>query len=328
MDNIFRTIYTPEKFPFELNYDSKIVFIGSCFSENIGQRLDSFKFNVDINPFGILYNPLSIKNSLDLLVHESVFTEENLFYFNERWNSFFHHSRFSGKDRDEVLQNINLRLKMSSEFLANADYLFLTFGTSKVYEFVDTNEIVSNCHKIPSKKFVEKLLTPDEIIVEYYQLINKLRNFNPKLKIIFTVSPIRHLKDGFLGNTLSKSILVYAINRINAEFNKTYYFPAYEIVNDDLRDYRFYAEDMLHLNNTAINYVLESFEKCFFSEETVKIKDSILKLHSAFLHRPFSAESKAFKDFCRYNILEVEKIEKKVGNGRLKLYKDYFESYL
>ena len=328
MKNSFRTVIKPEKYSFRINYDSKMMFLGSCFSENIGENLESLRFDIDINPFGILYNPVSIKKSVDLLTHEIYFSEENLFLHNEQWHSFFHHSKFSDIDKNVALEKINSRIKISSDNLRNAEFLFITFGTAWVYESIETQDIVSNCHKLPANKFKRRLLNPDEITIEYFQLINSLQNYNPDIKIIFTVSPIRHLKDGFSQNQLSKSILHIAINQIQDHYANCFYFPAYEIMNDDLRDYRFYTPDMLHPNETAINYLLDFFENSFFEEDTSLLKNEISKVLKAYNHRPFSLETNQFKEFAKKNISKIERIESLYKTVKLNDIKEYFAKYV
>jgi len=328
MKNSFRTVIKPEVYPFKINYNSKMMFLGSCFSENIGENLESLRFDIDINPFGILYNPVSIKKSVDLLTHEIYFSEENLFLHNEQWHSFFHHSKFSDIDKDAALGKINSRIKKSSTNLRETEFLFITFGTAWVYESIETKDVVSNCHKLPASKFKRRLLNPDEITIEYFQLINSLQNYNPDLKIIFTVSPIRHLKDGFSQNQLSKSILHIAINQIQEHYANCFYFPAYEIMNDDLRDYRFYTPDMLHPNETAINYLLDFFENSFFEENTTLLKKEIAKVLKAYNHRPFSLETNQFKEFAKKSISKIERIESLYKNVKLDDIKEYFAKYV
>ncbi|MCF6367156.1 MAG: GSCFA domain-containing protein [Bacteroidales bacterium] len=306
----FRTVIKPVNFDFEISYKSKTMFIGSCFTENIGKKLTESKFNIDINPFGILYNPVSIKNSLDILLEKRIFTKDDIFYHNEQWHSYFHHSRFSKDDKNKILDDINVRINNSSEYLKNADYLSITFGTSWIFENIESGNVVSNCHKVPAKMFKRRLLTETEISEIYFGLLNRLKEFNPELKIIFTVSPVRHLKDGFAQNSLSKSLLRTATERIINDTENCCYFPAFEIMNDDLRDYRFYNSDMLHPNELAINYIFNYFKSSFFSNETVKIYKEIKKIIKAKQHRAFFPNSPEYKKFATYNVSLIEKINK------------------
>ena len=298
----FRTVLKPIKYDFEINYKSSSMFIGSCFTENIGELLKENKFKIDINPFGILYNPISVKKSIDILIDNCKFSEKNIFYHNEQWYSFLHHSRFSNTDKEYTLNSINKRISDSSEFLENTDYLFITFGTSWVYENIESGDIVSNCHKLPAKKFKRRLLKPDEIIDIYLSFLNKLKVFNKKIKVIFTISPVRHLKDGFSENNLSKSILRIAIEELISNNSNCYYFPAYELQIDDLRGYRFYESDMLHPNKLAIDYIFNFFKKSYFSDETFSVFKEIQKIIRAKKHRPFNSTSNDYKKFKQKNI--------------------------
>ncbi len=307
----FRTIIEPLTLDFKISYLSNIMFLGSCFTENIGFELKKSKFNIDINPFGILYNPLSIKNTLDFLIEKQLFSEKDIFYFNERWNSFYHHSKFSNPNKEEMIQTINDRIKSSSKFLKKTDVLFVTFGTSYVYEYITSEKIVSNCHKIPSKKFKRRLLNIQEITDAYSEIIKRINKINKNLKFVFTISPIRHIKDGLAENNLSKSILRLAIeNIINNNLN-CYYFPSYEIMIDDLRDYRFYEQDLLHPNKTAIEYILNYFKNTFFSNNTFSIYNKIMQVNKAIKHKAFNPKSEEYSNFLdkqieKINLLALE----------------------
>jgi len=307
----FRTEIKPFKYDFNIDYKSNLMFIGSCFTENIGNKLKEAKFNIDINPFGILYNPVSVANSLQFLIDKKTFKEDDIFYFNERWNSYYHHSKFSFTSKNETLSKINSQIKLSSKKLQNTDYLFITFGTSWVYELMNTKSIVSNCHKVPAKKFKKRILEVNEIVEIYREFIQKLQGFNKNLKIIFTISPIRHLKDGFSENMLSKSILKLAINEIIKCNDNCFYFPSYEILIDDLRDYRFYEDDLLHPNKIAIGYIFNFLANSFFTDETFVIYKKIKKISQAKLHRPFNENSNEYFKFIENNFNNIEELLKK-----------------
>ena len=244
--------------------------MGSCFSENIGQKMIDLKYRVDMNPFGILYNPESIANSLKFLLDQQPFTEYDLFQDQGLWNSFYHHSRFSDVDKDVVLNNINRRLTESHEFLKKADLLVITFGTAWAYELVNTGQVVSNCHKVAASFFNRVRLTRHEISVAYRHLLEELWSFNPNLKVIFTISPIRHWKDGAVENQVSKSTLILAVDHLKNDFadRGLSYFPSYELMMDELRDYRFYAEDMIHPSETATDYIWDRFTSIFLNEKS------------------------------------------------------------
>ncbi len=322
----FRTKIKPVKYNFEITYESNLMFIGSCFTESIGQILEAGKFKIDINPFGILYNPVSVKNAVNFLVENQTFTEDDIFFYNERWNSFYHHGRFSNPEKSKTLQIINNRITKSSEVLKNADYLFVTFGSAWVYEIKESDEIVSNCHKIPAKKFNKRILNTQEIIDVYSVLLKRIKSYNNGLKIIFTISPVRHLKDGFYENNLSKSILRLAINELINNNANCYYFPAYEILIDDLRDYRFYETDLLHPSRTAIEYIFNYFGNSFFTDETFKIYTEIQKLLRAVKHRPFNTSSNEYKQFVKKNINKIKALKNEYNFIDLKNELDFFKN--
>ncbi len=307
--SFFTEIQIPE-FPWKMDYSKSMMFLGSCFSENIGQKLTDMKFKVDMNPFGILYNPESIANSLKILLEKQIFTENDLFNDQGLWNSFSHHSRFSDVDREVALEKINSRIATSSDFLKEADFLAITFGTAGVYEFKETGQIVSNCHKIPAAKFKRFRLGVHEITDTYRELLGQLWKVNPKLKILFTVSPIRHWKDGAVENQLSKATLLLAIDRLITGFGSSNcgYFPSYELMMDELRDYRFYAEDMLHISPVATGYIFDRFSNVLISKESAQVSKSVLKIRKAFEHRPVNTTSVEYKKFLQQNLFEIEQL--------------------
>ena len=284
--------------PVKIAYEDSIMTLGSCFSENIGKKLQDVYFNSDINPFGVLYNPVSVKNSLYFLLHGKRFTENDLFFDGDLWHSFMHSSVFSDVSAEGCLQKINSQLEKSKVFLQQTKFLFITFGTAYVYEHVKDGKIVSNCHKLPAKEFARYRLSIDDIVSDYNELLTELNSQIPGLHIIFTVSPIRHWKDGAHENNISKAILLQAVDVLQKRFeNNISYFPAYEIQLDELRDYRYYAGDMLHPSETAIDYIWTRFSDCFFSAETNKIKKELELLNADFAHRPLHPQSESYKKF-------------------------------
>lgn len=289
-----KSTFALSKSEIDISFQDKILFLGSCFSENINEKLVERKFDSRSNPFGIVYNPISIFNILDFVIDDKKFTKDNLFFHNEIWSCYDFHSDMSGLEVEKVVQNINAKIIETRTFLKETNVLFITFGTAWIYE--TNNKIVANCHKIPSKQFEKRLLTIDEIENKAKTTIVKLKHFNENIKIVFTLSPVRHLKDGFVENNLSKSILLLAINNLQAEKNITY-FPAYELVIDDLRDYRFYKEDLVHPNNLAINYIFEQFQNVFFSEKTLSLLVKVEKLLKAFQHRINYKETQEYIKF-------------------------------
>jgi hypothetical protein len=305
--SFFTEITIPE-FPWKMDYSKSMMLMGSCFTENIGQKLLDLKFKVDMNPFGILYNPMSIANSLKILLEKRVFTEQDLFNDHGLWNSFYHHSRFSDVDLDAALQKINKRITSSIEFLKTADFLVITFGTAWVYELKETGTIVSNCHKIPASEFKRFRLEVNEVTETYHELLEQIWKVNPALKVIFTVSPIRHWKDGAIENQLSKATLLLAIDQLihGVSNQDCVYFPSYEIVMDELRDYRFYAEDMLHLSPVATDYIFERFSKTMISKECKEISKKIQKLKKSMDHRPVNPKSNEYREFISFNLNLIE----------------------
>jgi hypothetical protein len=307
-----------------------MMLFGSCFSENIGQKLLDLKFDVDMNPFGILYNPESIANSLRILLEKRTFTEEDLFQDQGLWNSFYHHSRFSDVDQEAALDKINNRISSSYEFLKRADFLVITFGTAWVYELKKTGQIVSNCHKIPAAEFKRFRLGVFEITNVYRELLEQIWKLNPGLKVIFTVSPIRHWKDGAVENQLSKASLLLAIDQLIKGFGNQVcaYFPSYELMMDELRDYRFYAEDMLHISPVAIDYIFERFSKVMISKESIGISQKVLKVRKAFEHRPVNPTTAEFKEFIRQNLLQISQLTSQFPNLNFSQEQTYFEANL
>jgi hypothetical protein len=295
----------------KMDYSKNIMFIGSCFSENIGQKMIDMKYNVDMNPFGILYNPQSIANSLRFLLDQQPFTEYDLFQDQGLWNSFYHHSRFSDVDKISALNKMNLRLVESYEFLKKADFLVITFGTAWAYELVSTGQIVSNCHKVPASQFNRVKLTRHEISVAYRHLLDELWLLNPNLKVILTISPIRHWKDGAVQNQVSKSTLIMAVDHLRNDYpnHSLSYFPSYEIMMDELRDYRFYAEDMVHLSQVAIDYIFEKFSNHLISKDSINVSKKVLKIRKSMLHRPVNTESDEYEKFLLQTLNEINHLK-------------------
>ena len=290
----FHTEVRIPDFEWQTGYQKQNLFVGSCFTEHIGRKMETLKYPADINPFGILYNPISISKGLRILLEEKTFTKNDLFLYNGLWHSFYHHSKFSSPEAEKTLENINARLKISTQNLKNAKFLFLTFGTSLVYEHKTSGKIVSNCHKIPEKEFRRFRLTLSEITDEYSRLLKEIWRVNPDVRVILTVSPIRHIKDGAIENQRSKAILLLATETVINEFGTGHcnYFPAYEIMMDELRDYRYYEEDMIHLSTSAINHIWYTFEKALIDEESREISKNIKKITNALNHKPFNRFTK------------------------------------
>jgi hypothetical protein len=279
-----------------IEYQSNLLLLGSCFSENIGDKLSYFKFQSTQNPFGILFHPKAIENLITNAINKKVYSSDDLMYQNEVWHSFDAHSSLSSANKNALLSKLNSAISLTSKKLEEASHIIITIGTSWVYRFIETDTIVANCHKIPQKKFLKELLTVTEITEILEAIIVLLKSVNKDINITFTVSPVRHLKDGFTENTQSKSHLITAIHTVINEQNVSY-FPSYEIMMDELRDYRFYAEDMIHPNKTAINYIWEKFVDTWFSEETNSTMKEIDEIQKGILHRPFHENSEQHQKF-------------------------------
>lgn len=294
---MFQTIINIPESVQKINYNHTILSMGSCFAENIGKRMKDIYFQIDTNPFGVLYNPISISNSLDLLLENKQFTANDLFESRGLWHSFSHSSLFSENSEENCLSAINERIKIAIEYLAKTDYLLITFGTAWVYEEQESGRVVSNCHKLPANQFKRRRLTVDQIVQDYLLLIEKLNKLLPHLTIVFSVSPIRHWKDGAHENNISKSTLMLAIDKLQNAYNNIHYFPSYEIQMDELRDYRFYAADMLHPSEVAIDYIWKRFTETFFEKNTITTKKEIEQLNADLSHRPMKPDSEEFKKF-------------------------------
>jgi len=280
-----------------IDYDSKLVLLGSCFSDNIGEKLNYFKFNNLVNPFGILFHPIAIENFILNSINEKQFIDKDVFCHNEIWHSFETHSVLSSSSKNELLASINSAVKHSKKQLQEATHIVITLGTSWVYRYIETNTIVANCHKIPQKKFSKELLTINEITESLEGSIALIKSLKKDVSIIFTLSPIRHLKNGFIENKLSKAHLLSAIHEIQDPKDGIHYFPSYEIMMDELRDYRFYAEDMIHPNAIAIQYIWERFRDTWISDNTIKIMGDVNSIQKDLTHKPFNPDSKQHAEF-------------------------------
>lgn len=292
-----------------VTHAGQILMMGSCFAENVGRLLKDAKFQLDLNPFGILYNPSSLFTALIEILKRKVYKEGDLFFHNGFWHSLMHHGCFSGPTLEETLQSVNIRLLQAHQTLLKLDWVMLTFGTAYVYEQKETGKIVSNCHKLPENNFNRRILSVEEIVEDYTALIAEMTTRNPDLKWLFTVSPIRHIRDGMHANQLSKSTLLLAIDRLQQLFpEQVFYFPSYEIILDELRDYRFYADDMLHPSPLAIRYLWERFSETFFSAETKQVIMAVQDIRRDLAHKPFHPESEAYQRFLGQIVLKIERL--------------------
>ncbi len=308
----FRTVVTPEKPDFNISHTDIIVSIGSCFSENIGKYFSNYKFNININPFGQQYNPESMMVALRRLISGMPYKEDELVYHDELYHSFDHHGSFSRSTAEETLQVINSNLAIASEALKKASVLFLTFGTAHVFLLKKEDRVVSNCHKLSGSMFDRSIMTPEEIADSLEETLPTLKKVNPNLKIVMTVSPVRYFAFGHHENTVSKAYLFAGMELFrmcNFEL-PFYYFPAYELVMDDLRDYRFFAEDMLHPNYQATEYVWNVLKETMFGAQTQQLMGEIDEILLAARHRPRNSNSEAHRKFVEKNLNKIEALSK------------------
>ena len=283
----------------QIDYHSKLLLIGSCFSENIGDKFNYFKIQSLQNPFGILYHPKAIENFILNAINENEYNESDVFFLNERWHCFDAHSELSSTSKEELLQNLNEAIELTKQRLNDSTHIILTLGTAWYYRYIETDKIVANCHKVPQKKFLKQIQSVKSIIESLESIIALVKSVNPKISIIFTVSPVRHIKDGFVENTQSKSHLITAIHQVVEPRKGTHYFPSYEIVMDELRDYRFYSEDMLHPSQVAIDYIWEQFKTGWISLDAFQTMDLVDAIQKGLNHKTFNQDSEQHKTFLK-----------------------------
>lgn len=283
--------------------------MGSCFADNIGKIMANYKFPILLNPFGTLFNPASIAQNIDLLITGKTFTRDDLLHHNDLWFSLNHYTAFSHPDPESCLSLLNQAATGASAWLKNCHYLLLTFGTAWAYQYKETGKVVANCHKLPSSLFNQVLLQPGAIIEQYNDLLRKIRLLNPGIRVIFTLSPVRHWANGAVNNQLSKSVLHYSMHEILKINSRTSYFPAYEIFMDELRDYRFYAVDMLHPTEQGTRYVWERFCDYRIDESAKKTMAGVEAVIKALNHRPLHTDTTNHKIFKQNTLKLIKKLQ-------------------
>jgi len=311
--NLFRTEVFPDQSDIKIDFGTPVLLLGSCFVQNIGEKLDEYCFPVFINPFGVLYNSVTISQSIEILLSKKEYTEKDLGFRNGLWYSFDHYTRFSHHDKKVCLAKINNKLMEAREFLKTAKTLIITLGTSWAFRYKKTGKTVANCHKIPANEFDRYFIDNNQITNDLIRALHLIKLQNPELSAIFTVSPIRHWKDGAAGNQLSKSNLIVAIHNLIKSENDTNYFPSYEIMMDDLRDYRFYEEDMIHPIKMAVEYIWQKFLHTHIDGKCIPVMNELEKLNKALNHRPFNPMSKDYIKFITQNIQKAEGLGKDAG---------------
>ena len=297
-----------------IDYNAEIVSLGSCFAENMAKKFDYFKFINTCNPFGILFHPLAIEKLIDFAVSEKQFSEKDVFFHNERWHCFDAHSDLSNSSQSTLIANLNTIVIATKLQLQAASHIIITYGTSWVYRNVESNAIVANCHKVPQAAFSKEILSIEAIEKSIQNTIGNIQKINSNVNFIFTVSPVRHLKDGFVENQLSKAHLISAIYQILeseiCNLKSAIYFPSYEIMMDELRDYRFYAEDMIHRSEVAIDYIWERFSETSISEESHSIMKEVETIQKGLAHRPFNSNSDSHQQFLSKLNDKIKKLQK------------------
>jgi hypothetical protein len=308
----------------KIDYRDKIMLVGSCFTEHIGDSLKNLKFQVLQNPNGIIFDPSTVASSLTSYLENKKYTEEDLVFLNELWQSWQHHSRYSGRKKEEVLSNINESQERAHHFLKEARWLIITLGTSFSYR-LEKSMPVANCHRAPAQWFGKHMMTIDETIISLDTFIYRLFQFNQHINILFTVSPVRHIRDGIVDNNRSKARLLEAVHHLVDKFDRIHYFPAYELVMDVLRDYRFYDIDLVHPNYQATSYVIEQFMQHYVNEGSVELSKEIEKIAIARKHRPFQPETEAHKKFLQLNAERTRTLMEAYPFLEMKEELDFFE---
>lgn len=299
----------------QIDYEGKLLLLGSCFSENIGNKLNYYKFPNCINPFGIIFNPVSIEHLINRALTDTFFTEADVFEKDGIYHSLQVHSLVSSTQKEDYLLFLNTQLGLLKEYLATASHLIITLGTSWVYRLIETGTIVANCHKIPQQEFSKELLSQAEVTASIQRTMAAVHKMNPMCQLIFTVSPVRHIKDGLSENSVSKAHLRSAIHELVTSNTNVHYFPAFEIMMDELRDYRFYNSDMLHPNETAIEIIWSKFCEVWISSSTKPLQKEIDIIQKGLAHRPFHPESESHQKFLMELKTRIEKINLEFGIG-------------
>lgn len=313
--HLFRTAYTINNFPFALSHNDQFLLLGSCFSDNIGKKLISHGFLTLINPGGIVYNPISLENSLSKSNSFGTINDSNvIFKAGNRWKSLYHHSSFSFFSRELLLEEITKAHNRTIDFLKKSPVIIITFGTTLTYTHKKSDIIVSNCHKLPAEFFSERYLSHKEVTDSIQRICSIIGKINPKSQIIFTISPVLHLRDGLEANMRSKATLLSAVHEQCDHLINAHYFAAYDIVTQDLRDYRFYADDMVHPSQEAVTYIWEIFQKSLLTPESVALASSCYKLYNRLMHTPGNCDSTAYNEFQHKTVRLYKKMSGEVGH--------------
>ena len=297
---------------FDIGYQDRLMFIGSCFADQTGLKMVEHGWDACVNPFGVLYNPLSVATGCYRLLKPEPFVDSDLFEYNRLFHSFMHHGQFSGQSVEATLAKMNDSLAEAASYFSTMSCLVITFGTAYVYRLKSDGRTVANCHKLPAAYFDRELLTVDRIVGEWSVLLETIRSVNTSLKVIFTVSPIRHWKEGAHGNQISKSILLLAEQTLVEKYPRlTSYFPSYELMMDELRDYRFYADDLLHPSKVAVDYIWERFCEAYLGNDVIDDLKEFEAIHRDIHHRPYHPSSASYKHFLMQTLLKIKRLKAK-----------------
>lgn len=286
----------------QIDYQSQLVLLGSCFAENMGEKLNYYKFPSLQNPFGILFHPKAIEKLIEGSVQGKRYTGKDTFFHNERWHCFDAHSDLSDVSKEVLLERLNTGLKETHQQIAGSTHIIITLGTAWVYRDTKTNSLVANCHKVPQKSFSKELLPISTLTESLKNIIDLIQSINKSVSVVFTVSPVRHLKDGFVENQRSKAHLITAVAQVlssKVELGEKHYFPAYEIMMDELRDYRFYEADMVHPSPLAIDYIWEKFKTVWISEKAYRPMEQVEDIQKGLGHKAFDPDSERHRRFLK-----------------------------
>ena len=309
----FRTELSTSDKQLTIGYSDKIMLMGSCFSDSIGKILTTSQFQTLINPFRTVFNPLIICKLLIKAIDQVSYTPDGLLRNNDLFFHYDLHSSFSNKKSEKFIKKVNKQLQKTRVFLMNADFLILTFGSSIGYYLKSNDQIVGNCHKVPASEFTKKMISQEEFNVAFTELFTKLVSLNPSIKVILTVSPVRHTKEGLVNSSLSKAKLLSMSNSLVSKYDWLSYFPSFEIMMDDLRDYRFYKKDMIHPNEVAVEYIFQKFIDWSFSEQTRTQLQNIRKVSASIQHKSQQPTSEQHKTFMSKLVLDIEKLQLELG---------------
>ena len=301
----------------QIDYDSSILLFGSCFAEYLSNKLDYFKFKNSQNPFGVNFHPVAIENVINHVINKKRYRDKDIFFHNEQWHCFESHSKLSCSSKQELLVNLNTNIENTYTRLCTVSHVIITLGTAWTYRHLEKNMVVSNCHKLPNTQFSKELLSVNEVHQSLQSIVRLIKSINRGATVIFTVSPVRHLRDGFIENTQSKAHLITAVHLLlskNKKDQRTYYFPSYEIMMDELRDYRFYKDDMIHPNALAVSYIWDKFQECWIARNALKTMKDVKHIQRDLEHKPFNPNSKAHQQFIKQLKSRQEKLQSNFPN--------------